>query len=188
MKQIWKSIRGYEGLYEVNNLGFVRGLSRKISCHKIYQRNQKTMILKGIKRSNGYIQVALSKNGKSCIFFVHRLVLSAFLENPMNKPQVNHKDGNKENNKIENLEWVNASENGLHSYRELGRSAWHKGKTGKGTPTAKALIQKTLEGTIIRFWDCGLDAVREGKFESSSISRCANGIAKTHKGFVWEYA
>ena len=133
------------------------------------------------------MQVGLRNNKKTKIFHVHRLVALSFINNPENKPQVNHKDGDGTNNNISNLEWVTSSENTLHAYRVLGRKPWSKGVFGEKAPTSRPVLQKTLDGKLIKRWGCGLDAVREGGFESSSITRVCQGKYKTHKGFKWEY-
>ena len=105
MKEIWKDIAGYEGLYQVSNLGNVRSLPRKgckIKC--MYK-------MKFQLSTNGYYRVSLCKNSKHKKYFVHRLVAETFIPNPNNYPQVNHKDENKLNNKINNLEYCTNSYN-----------------------------------------------------------------------------
>ena len=102
----WKDIKGYEGLYQVSNYGRVK---RKYN-------NGKIRILKPISTNNGYLRVSLSKNSVNNTYFVHRLVAQAFILNPENKPEVNHIDGDKTNNKIENLEWCTRSENIQHAF------------------------------------------------------------------------
>lgn len=106
--EIWKDIPDYEGLYQVSNLGRVKGLIRG-------------KILKQSILTNGYLNVWLSKDGRVKIKRVHRLVAMAFIPNPDNKPQVNHIDKDVTNNCVNNLEWVTASENQMHSYR-FGRN------------------------------------------------------------------
>lgn len=187
-KEQWENIRGYRGNYQVSTFGSVRSIARIENCDGRYFRKRNGRILKPIQGGSGYLQVNLCLNGKHRIVTIHRLVIKHFLKNPKNKPQTNHKDGNKHNNHISNLEWSNASENGLHSYRELGNVAWQKGRQGENMPTSKPVLQETLDGKLVKRWGCGLDAVRDGGFESSCISRCVQGIYKTHKGYIWEYA
>lgn len=192
MTEQWLPVKGYKGLYEVSNLGRVKSLARFNNLfnprkNKYYTRKKRNeIILKNVKKTIGYEQVSLAKNSVQKLFLVHRLVVQAFIPNPENKPQVNHKDGNGFNNSLENLEWCTASENGLHSYRVLKNKAWNKGKFGKLSPKHTSVIQKSLSGEIIKIWDCGMDAVRSG-FESSGICRCCKKQNKTHNGFIWEY-
>ena len=115
MKEEWKPVKGFEGLYEVSNLGQVRSLDR-------LRKNVKGMakingrIITGNHGGKHYYQVALRKDGKKKYMSVHRLVAEAFIPNPDGKSQVNHIDGNKQNNVVSNLEWVTPSENILHSF------------------------------------------------------------------------
>lgn len=112
MREIWKDVQGYKGQYQVSNLGRVKSLKRKLEngrtvSEKILNSSSKK------KTQDGYLMVALA--GRT--FRVNRLVATAFIPNPDNKPVVNHIDGNKENNKADNLEWATISENMLHAYR-----------------------------------------------------------------------
>lgn len=120
MKEIWRSIKGYEGLYEVSNLGRVKSLKRRVATTsrngKIFSIVINEKILKpGYNRN--YYQVHLCKSGKYPLYEVARLVATAFILNNQNKPQVNHIDGDKLNNKANNLEWCTISENRLHAYK-----------------------------------------------------------------------
>lgn len=115
--EIWKDIPGYENLYRVSTFGNVKSY-KKIGW---MNRNNCTRIFKpkdlNPSHSHGYLNVRLTKNKKSKLLFVHRLVLLAFIPNPENKPQVNHKNGIKTDNRIDNLEWVTAVENIAHSLK-----------------------------------------------------------------------
>ena len=105
--EIWKDIPNYEGLYQVSNLGNIKSLFR-------YKK-----ILKPIKNTLGYLKVSLYKNKKIKVFSIHRLVAETFIPNPNNLPEINHKDGNKGNNNVENLEWCTRQQNILHRFRVL---------------------------------------------------------------------
>ena len=104
MEEIWKPIKGYESLYEVSNLGRVKSL-----------KWGKERILRTDKSNNGYLRVVLCKDGKKKKYLVHRLVCESFLPNSNNLPEVNHKDENKTNNKVDNLEWCDRTYNNRYS-------------------------------------------------------------------------
>ena len=129
MNEIWHPCVGYETHYEVSNLGNVRSIERYANNgHNNGFRKLPLKVLKPALGKAGYLLVTLSVDNTQSSQNVHRLVARAFIQNETNKPQVNHKDGNKENNNINNLEWATASENGLHSFRVLGNTTWNKGK------------------------------------------------------------
>lgn len=111
MQQIWKDIKGYQGLYQVSNKGRIKTTAN----HCVWNRQiiRKPKIRK-------YAEIPLKINGKSKWFMVHRLVAQAFIPNPQNKPQINHKDGNKLNNNVDNLQWCTPSENQIHKLYVLG--------------------------------------------------------------------
>lgn len=128
MREIWKDVQGYEGQYQVSNLGRVKSIKRKLAngrtvTEKILNSSSKK------KTQDGYLMVALA--GKT--FRVNRLVATAFIPNPDNKTVVNHIDGNKENNKADNLEWATISENMLHAYR----CGLKKAMIGEENPNSK---------------------------------------------------
>lgn len=117
MEEIWKDIQGYEGLYQVSNLGRVKRNYRENIDSKGRKRIFNESIIKPNIDKGGYFYVNLYKNGKKEIQKNHRLVCNTFIANPENKPQVNHIDGNKENNNVNNLEWVTIQENIQHAYK-----------------------------------------------------------------------
>lgn len=122
-KETWLDIKGYEGFYQVSNLGRIRSIDR-ISCG----RNLKGRIIKQTKNKMDYMLCILSKEGKTSTKKVHRLVAEAFLVNTDNKPQVNHINGIKYQNNVENLEWATFSENQTHAYKN-GLSISSKGES-----------------------------------------------------------
>ena len=127
--ELWKDIEGYEGLYQVSNLGRIRSTEHIDRLGRL----KPSTIRKVHDNGRGYLKVLLKENSKQKNFLVHRLVAIAFLEKPQNKDYINHKDGNKQNNRVDNLEWCNRSENMKHSYslglskiRKCENANWHK--------------------------------------------------------------
>lgn len=143
MTEIWHPCAGYETHYEVSNLGNVRSIERMVRHAKGGVKLSPSKLLKQGRSKNGYLTVSFSVDSIKSNQSVHRLVARAFIPNESNKPQVNHKDGNKHNNHVENLEWMTCSENGLHAYRVLGNTAWNKG-ANKQISSAKFINQITI--------------------------------------------
>lgn len=113
----YKPIKGYEGYYEVSNMGNVLSLSRKTLGRWGKMKMSPGRLLKPEVSNVGYVRVQLSKNGKRCKYLVHRLVAQTFIPNENNSPCVNHKDNNRQNNSLENLEWCTYKENSEHGVR-----------------------------------------------------------------------
>lgn len=120
MDEIWKDIPGYEGKYEVSNLGNVRSLN--------YNHTGEIKLLKQGTNKKGYKLVNLCKNGKQKCYLIHRLVAMTFIPNPNNLPIINHKDENKVNNNVKNLEWCTIAYNNNYGTRNERTSESHKGK------------------------------------------------------------
>lgn len=127
----WKDIKGYEGLYQCSNNGNIRSLDRYVydnSGKKQFRNGQ--MIIPRLNK-NGYLQFALNKEAKRKMVYVHIIIANTFLDNQDKFETVNHKDGNKLNNCVENLEWCSYSNNNLHSYRTLNRKISAEGGASK---------------------------------------------------------
>lgn len=125
--EIWKDIKGYEGYYQVSNLGSIKRLRTIVKTRGGAYRSDPCKILKPEYTYDGYLRIALMREHKKQRFQIHRLVADAFIPNPENKEQVNHINGNKADNRAENLEWCSSSENMRHSFDILGHTM--KGKT-----------------------------------------------------------
>ena len=164
-KELWKDIKGFEGLYQISSFGNVRSIPRPKSKGGM-------MKLLLIPRNN-YFLIKLHKNGVETRHFIHKLVASAFIPNPLNKPQVNHKNGNKLDNRVTNLEWVTCKENIEHAYRHR----LHK---------TRQVIQ-SKSGCIVRVYRNSLFASKETGIIQSSIWYCLNGRQKTAGGYEWCY-
>ena len=176
MREIWKDISGYEGLYKISNFGRVKRLVFKNRQTEI----KREKILKNIKNNHNYSVVRLSKNNKCKIYQVHRLVAITFIPNPKELPQVNHKDENKQNNRIDNLEWCNAKYNCNYGNRnkKIKKISKNKGKS----------INQIKSNIIIKKWKNIKEASVYLKINKSNICECCKGKRKTAGGYNWEYA
>ncbi|MBR9655771.1 NUMOD4 motif-containing HNH endonuclease [Bacillus cereus] len=144
---VWKDVVGYEGLYQVSNLGEVRSYDRKVPTRNPDKfAIRKGRILSQMTSRNGYKKLSLTRDvSDKKQPMVHRLVAEAFLPNPENKPFVNHIDGNKSNNRLDNLEWVTEQENADHASRTgLLPEAWNKGLRYKREDVHKAYANPSL--------------------------------------------
>ena len=128
--ECWKPIKDYEGIYEVSNYGRVKSLERVIynsgTKNGLYTIHEKIIKQRINKKRHGYCELSLHKNGKEKRFKVHRLVAEAFIPNPNNLPEVNHIDGNKENNHASNLEWCTSKENKEHAWENKLYNSDHR--------------------------------------------------------------
>ena len=178
-EEIFKEIAGYEGLYEVSNLGNVRRVAGK-GC-------KETRVLKPWKTKDGYMSVNLCKDGNRKDYLVHRLVAQAFIPNPDNLPEVNHIDENKENNQVNNLEWCDHKQNCNHGTRNQ-RSAEVRINDSK---QSDIVLQMTLDYTLVKEWSSVRECGRNG-FSISVVSRCCNNKygkqGNVYKGYRWMFA
>ena len=177
MQEIWKDVKGYEGLYQISNLGRVRSFI-KCKAHPNVPR-----IMKLHPNRKGYLKCHLFNK----LVSVHRLVAEAFISNFENKPQVNHKDGNKQNNCVDNLEWATNSENQIHANANglnENRKSAHKMKM------CKQVVQFDIKDNhIIATYESASEAARQTGIHQSAISSCClhqYGF-KSAGGYKWEY-
>ena len=172
----WRDIVGYEGLYQVSNLGRIKSLRNN-------KNNPREKILKLKLVKNGYYIIFLYKNGKPKWYYVHRLVAIAFIPNPYNLPQVNHIDENKTNNCVENLEWCNQKYN--VNYGTCIERRIKKLKNRKDL--SKPILQFDLEGKLINEYPSINEVERQTGFKNPNICKCLKGKTKTCGGFLWKY-
>ena len=165
----WRDVIGYEGLYQVSSLGRVKSIPDK------KQRKRLERVLKPVISARGYLKVGLWIGNSCKSHLVHRLVANAFVPNPAQKNEVNHLNGIKTSNGWDNLEWCTHSENGLHSYRVLGRVA-------KNGAVHKAIVAS--DGTEVIEFKCIGDACKCG-YTTAIYKHIANGTE--YKGYRWRY-
>ena len=177
MKEIWRDIEGYKGLYQVSNTGKVKSLERTVRNGRGYRTVQER-ILKTGKNNHGYLQLHLYKEGKRKLCYVHRLVATAFCENPMGYDEINHKDEDKTNNMAENLEYCSRSYN--CTYNGLAK------RTGK--KMSKPVYSIDKESGLITYWESAKEAGKVLGIDSSHIARCCKRKIKSIGGFYWHYA
>lgn len=180
MEEIWKTIPGYENLYEVSNLGRIKSLSRtkKASHGSIQKVPEKIRALSYGTNGEGYASIVLSKNGKNKTFLVHRLVAQLFIPNPKNFPIVNHKDENKRNDSVDNLEWCDYTYNNtyrdIHIRRDLSN-------------VNRKIIQYDLDMNEIKRWNSLSEACDFYNIQSANIIKCCKGERIHCAGFKWRY-
>lgn len=172
----FKLIRETNNRYKVNVLGQVRSVKSQKVIKSFIISDYLCALLRPLKGERQYKT-----------FKIHRLIAIYFIPNLLNKETVNHKDGNKLNNNIDNLEWNTRSENELHSFRVLGKKSNNPflGKFNSENPTSKP-VKQILNDKIIKIWPSVSEAGRNG-FNIAHISMVCNGKEKSHKGFYWEY-
>lgn len=170
MKEIWKDIPGYEGLYQVSNLGNVKSFFTG-------------KLLKKLPHSTGYLAVVLYKDRTSKRRTVHRLVAMAFLPNPESKLTVNHKNGNKHDNSVDNLEWATHKENQRHAVK----TGLKVGINYKNNRLSIPVAQYDLDMNLIKVYPSLNEAGRSG-FRTEEICKCCKGKNKTSGGYIWKYA
>ena len=169
--EVWKDVKGFEGLYQVSSLGRVKSVRRnRLLCFH--------------DTSNGYLQVHFHRDGKAVYEYVHRVVAKAFLPDPLpEQTEVNHKDENRHNNVASNLNWCTRSEN--HKWGTCQQKQHDtKARNGKTKP----VVMSSLSGSVVAVYPGLHAAERATGISRVCISRCCKGTVATANGYVWRYA
>lgn len=198
MQEVWKDIVGYEGIYQISNTGKVKRLAG--SCYTAHTDR----IVTATNNGTGYFKVVLSKNNTKKQFLVHRLVAQVFIPNPNNYEFVNHKDENKKNNNVENLEWCTKSYNSIYYLnfdpkrkQEYGKRFAGKSPMIKRVPRKyfHKVIQKAKDGNTIEVYENLSQASIKTGIKIGDITRACRANSEserkrdhTSKGYIWEFA
>ena len=167
----WKAIAGYEGLYEVSDLGRVKSLGNN--------KTRKDKILKPVNNNHGYLRVCLCKDCHTKRLLVHRLVADAFVPNPQGLETVNHKDEVKNNNTASNLEWMSKKDNLNYGTRNK--------RVGESLSKQVQMFDKST-GELLASFPSTREAERVTGIANPNISSCCNGKSKSAGGYIWRYA
>lgn len=188
----WKEIKGYEGLYMVSTYGNVKRLATTFKDKLGRKWSNKEKILRVRLTRGGYCRVSLSKDGIAKDKYIHRLVAETFIPNVLDKEEINHIDGNKLNNKADNLEWVTRQENekhkvkmGLYNSTDKHKEQCRENQKRSVEANLKPILQLSLEGKIVNRFI----SVKEAKEKTGIVNcgACARGSRKTAGGYLWEY-
>ena len=184
-KEHFVDTEGFEGLYQTSDEGRVKSLARDIVYKDGRIRHQEEKLLKPIVDKGGYLRVALCKDGKREYKSVHRLVAEAFIPNPLNLPEVNHKDEDKTNNRVENLEWC------THEYNQnYGSRNQRVAEAHTNGITSKQVFQYSLDGELVAIWPSTQECGRNG-FNQGAVSDCCNNKYmrignNKYKDYIWK--
>jgi hypothetical protein len=181
-EEIFKDIEGFEGLYQISNYGRVYSV-------------KSGKFLKAQKHTNDYRQVNLHKDAKQKTYTIHRLVAQAFIPNPSNLPQINHKDENPSNNHVSNLEWCSASYNNNYGSRteraipKMVQNPNYQATREKSGKPKKPVLQFTRQGEFVAEYSSTREAERQTGINQASISQCCRGVKhyNSASNYLWRY-
>lgn len=176
----WFPLKNYENLYEITTAGVVRRIAYDVIRPSNTSYKRLPIILKAHYDKDGYLRVTINNGKQSKMKYVHRLVAETFIPNPNNYEQVNHKNGIKDDNRVENLEWCTRSQNIRHRIDVLGVTLRNK----KGS---KEVEQYTSDNILINTFPSAKEAGRQLKLSQGHISEVCRGEHKQYKGFIWKY-
>lgn len=176
--EIWADVKGYEGLYLISTYGNCKTTNYRPGYGRIPEDINDIMKIENPDNHQGYCTIKLSKNGKKRTARIHRLVAEVFIPNPNNYPCVNHIDGNKLNNHIENLEWCTHQQNMQHASLN---NLVNRGKTTR-------IKQLTLNNEVVKVYKSIREAARETGICRDSITKCLKGKQQQCNNFKWKYA
>jgi hypothetical protein len=186
VEEIWKDVAGYEGLYEVSNLGNVRSVARTehvVQGNKEFDRTRNGRAMVPDVSKYGYARVSLCKNGAMKHYLVHRLVAQAFLPNPDDLPQVNHRNEDKGDNRVDNLEWCTCLYN-----VNFGTGIQRRADTQKQGKRCKKVYQFTLDGKLVAEYPSLRGMQRATGFDYPNIREQIAGKYKHAYGYLWSYS
>ena len=188
MKETWKWIDGYQNMYQVSNFGRVRSVDRDVYCEVSPNKLQHIFgkILKQGLNKKGYPIVYLSKDGKQKTIAVHRLVAKAFIDNPLSLPQVNHKDGCKTNNNVDNLEWCDNSYNQKHAH-EIGLYPTYEETMGWGRPARAVAMLDLNTGEVLKTFKTLASVKRETGINQFNVRSVCLGLRNHAGGYNWKF-
>ena len=186
-EEIWKPIVDYEGYYEVSNLGRVRSVDRYVPRKNQSPQYFEGKILKPAINPAGYAWVRISNGRTVKMCRIHRLVAEAFIPNPNNYPIINHKDENKQNNSIDNLEWCTYSYNA--TYNNSMRARINTRNKNQSYGCEKKVYQYSLSGELVKIWKSLADVTRNLHLSCGCIANCCRNMKYRHTayGYKWSY-
>ena len=188
-EEIWKDIPGYETYYQASNQGRVRSIDRYIMCFGDRVGMMKGRILKPKKNKYGYLRVNLSVNQKVKCCNIHKLVALTFIPNPENKDQINHWNGIKTDNNVDNICWATSQENNLHAHRVLHIRCSGTDRCGVKNPNSKPVVKCLLNGNIVEEYPCIEWAAKSINYSRESILKSITQgcMLQRDLGFIWKF-